>query len=65
MKINKLLLWTFLLALLVVPGLWLRSELRIDSCLDRGGRWDKNRQICEGAAEWDHGSNVSNGLKTP
>lgn len=51
MQTKKLLLWAFLLAFLVVLGLWLRTEMRIDSCLDRGGRWDENRQMCEGATE--------------
>ena len=51
MKTRKLLLGAFLLAFLVAVGLWLRNEVRIDSCLDRSGRWDKERQTCEGATE--------------
>jgi hypothetical protein len=51
MQTKKLLLWAFLLAFLVVLGLWLRTEMRMDSCLDRGGRWDENREMCEGATE--------------
>lgn len=51
MKIRKLLLGVFVLALLVAVGLWLRNEVRIDSCLDRGGRWDKEGQMCEGTTE--------------
>lgn len=51
MRTKKRLLWMFLLALLVVVGLRLRNEVRIDSCLDRGGSWDENRQICKGATE--------------
>jgi hypothetical protein len=49
MQTRKLLFWTFVLALLVAGGLWLRNEAQIDSCLDRGGSWDKERQMCEGA----------------
>lgn len=51
MKIRKLLLGVFVLALLVAVGLWLLNEVRIDSCLDRSGRWDKDGQMCEGATE--------------
>ena len=51
MKSRKLLPGAFVIAVLVAIGLWLRNEVRIDSCLDRGGRWDKERQMCEGATE--------------
>jgi len=51
MQIKKLLSFMFLLALLVLFVLWLRNEVRIDSCLDRGGRWDDSKQLCEGATE--------------
>lgn len=51
MKTRKILFGAFVLALLVAGGLWLRNEMQIDSCLDRGGRWDQERQICEGATE--------------
>jgi hypothetical protein len=51
MEIGKLLRRAFLLTLLVVLGLWLRNEVRIDSCLDHGGRWDKDQRICQGASE--------------
>jgi hypothetical protein len=49
MRIKKLLLWAFLLALLLVFSLWLQGELDIDRCLDGGGRWDYKNQVCEGA----------------
>ena len=51
MKTRKILFGALVLALLVAGGLWLRNEMQIDSCLDRGGRWDQERQICEGATE--------------
>jgi hypothetical protein len=51
MRTKKLLMSTFLLLLLAVLGLWLRNEVRIDRCLDHGGRWDGDRQVCEGATE--------------
>jgi len=51
MKTRKILLGASVLALLIAAGVWLRNEVRIDSCLDRGGRWDIERQMCEGATE--------------
>lgn len=52
---------------LVIAGPWLMRQLRIDGCLDRGGRWDHALGACEespdraaiGACferggEWDH-----------
>jgi hypothetical protein len=51
MKTRKLLLAAIVLALLVAVGLWLRNEVRIDSCLDRGGNWDKENLLCEGATQ--------------
>jgi hypothetical protein len=50
MQIRKLLFLAFVLALLIAGGLWLRNEARIDSCLDRGGRWNEERQMCEGVS---------------
>jgi hypothetical protein len=50
MQIKKRLGWIFVLTLLVTGGLWLWTQVQIDSCLDRGGSWDKERQMCEGAA---------------
>ena len=48
MKSKKILLGAFVLALLVTVGLWLQDVVRVDSCLDRGGKWDQERHICEG-----------------
>jgi hypothetical protein len=31
--------------------LWLMSELAIDGCLDRGGRWNYEVKACEGIAD--------------
>jgi hypothetical protein len=35
----------------VILCLWARQELRIDSCLDRGGRWNSVTSACEAATE--------------
>jgi hypothetical protein len=37
--------------LLVAGALWLRHQLMIDGCLDRGGRWNHDTGLCEGARE--------------
>jgi hypothetical protein len=34
---------------LSVFSIWLVGELRIDSCLDRGGQWDYEQRKCDGA----------------
>ena len=31
----------------VGSGLWVALQLRIDRCLDAGGRWDVARRVCE------------------
>jgi len=59
MKIRKILLGALVLALLVAVGLWVQNEVQVDSCLDRGGRWDQERQMCEGAT----GYNPSSGIR--
>jgi hypothetical protein len=28
-------------------GVWVHLQFKIDSCLDRGGRWDYPRAACE------------------
>ena len=30
----------------VVAGLWVSTQLRIDRCLDAGGRWESARRAC-------------------
>ena len=51
MKTRKILLGVFVVALLVAVELWMQDEVQIDSCLDRGGKWDQERQMCDGATE--------------
>jgi len=40
-----------LAAVLIAAGVWIKRELSIDSCLDRGGRWNYEAAVCEGASE--------------
>ena len=39
------------LCALLVLAVWVWHQARIDSCLDRGGRWDYEHSTCEGAIE--------------
>lgn len=36
-----------LLLVLVLLGVWLKGELKIDSCLDLGGLWNYEKRECE------------------
>ena len=38
-----------IVVVLVMLGLWIADEQKIDSCLDRGGRWNDELRSCEGA----------------
>ena len=40
-----------LAVVLIAAGMWAKRELSIDSCLDRGGRWNYEVAACEGATE--------------
>jgi len=51
MRPRRLALFIFVLSALLMLGLWVRNEMKTDRCLDRGGKWDERRQICEGAVE--------------
>jgi hypothetical protein len=51
MKRSTFLKMAVVLAVVAALALWLRHELRIDSCLDRGGRWNNELSACEGATE--------------
>jgi hypothetical protein len=39
--------------LLAVLGWWLSDYLTVDSCLDRGGHWDDDKQECGFASAAD------------
>jgi hypothetical protein len=40
-----------LAVVLTAAGMWVKRALSIDSCLDRGGRWNVDVAACEGATE--------------
>ena len=41
----------FLAIVFIVVGMRAEREVSIDSCLDRGGRWNGEAAVCEGATE--------------
>jgi hypothetical protein len=45
-------LWTFglLLLALAIAGYWVTTFLKIDRCLDRGGRWNYEGSECQGSS---------------
>lgn len=49
MSKRKVIRSAIILMIAMASGLWLRHELNIDSCLDRGGAWRHDRALCEGA----------------
>ena len=51
MKLKYLFGGVLLLIFLIVAGWWVEKELRIDSCLDLGGRWDYEAEKCQTVAE--------------
>ena len=36
-----------LIVVFVVVGIWLKAQIKIDSCLDDGGRWNYEQEKCE------------------
>lgn len=51
MKRSTLIKLAIALVIVGVLVMWFRHQLRIDSCLDRGGRWNSELSTCEGATE--------------
>ena len=51
MKRSTLIKLAVFLVIAVALGIWFLHELRVDSCLDRGGRWNNDLLTCEGATE--------------
>jgi hypothetical protein len=47
MKRKKWIAIVLFVAALAVLGIWGRKQLRIDSCLDQGGRWNYDQATCE------------------
>jgi hypothetical protein len=45
------LLISFAIVGLAIFAFWLFEQVKIDSCLDRGGRWNYDGKACEGATD--------------
>jgi hypothetical protein len=43
--------WLLIVGAALIAVQWLRHQLAIDDCLDDGGRWDYDRNVCEGRRE--------------
>ncbi len=46
---EKILLWSFAIALLVGGGLYCVRFVQVDACLYRGGLWNYEANMCEGS----------------
>jgi len=46
-KRTRFVLCALSLILVIIFGYWLKEFLEIDSCLDRGGRWNYETGTCE------------------
>jgi hypothetical protein len=44
---KKIYIFSVLLILVFLFSMWLKGQLKIDSCLDLGGRWDYEKKECE------------------
>lgn len=47
MKTKLVIIFAIFIVLLIVLGIWLKGEARIDSCLDLGGKWNYDTKECE------------------
>jgi len=45
-RVLKYIVW---IVLVIACGFWIRGCVRIDTCLDRGGAWDYENGVCDGA----------------
>jgi hypothetical protein len=50
-RIFMFLVLALLATALLAAGLWLRREIAIDTCLDRGGAWNQVTGACVGATD--------------
>ena len=46
MKLRKASVIILFLALLMLAAFWVPGQLAIDSCLDAGGAWDYEQEMC-------------------
>jgi hypothetical protein len=51
LRLRNVVLLFALLATVIASLIWLKRFLAVDSCLDRGGRWNYELSTCEGITE--------------
>jgi hypothetical protein len=44
---KKIYISVALLIVVLLTGIWFKGQLKIDSCLDLGGRWNYEKKECE------------------
>jgi len=44
---SRMILVAIALAVAAAVAWWVARQLSIDGCLDRGGRWDYERSLCD------------------
>ncbi|MDQ2823608.1 MAG: hypothetical protein M3Y65_25070 [Pseudomonadota bacterium] len=60
-RLRAALLFLAILLLLALAVRWVRHELAIDRCVDRGGHWNAVSAICEGTHRAGAGALLARG----
>ena len=47
MNLKKWILAVILALGVILSVAWIRGQIKIDSCLDNGGRWNYEQKVCE------------------
>lgn len=45
-SLTRVVLGAVTVVVVLILACWVRLQLAIDSCLDRGGRWDYDQGVC-------------------
>lgn len=48
MRTKKIMVGLVIILGVIASVIWFARELKIDRCLDQGGRWNYTEEICEG-----------------
>jgi len=43
---NKKYIFLGITVVIFIAGFWLRGQIQIDTCLDKGGKWDYEKKEC-------------------
>ena len=47
MNLKKWIIAVILALGVILSVAWIRGQIKIDSCLDNGGRWNYEQKVCE------------------